>query len=145
MEAILGTFLAVHSLELCASTTSRMGLISGQGIKILHATTSGQKKKREKKKLVFSNCCKIPGKSSYPTVPRESSPPCSGECRHRALEFISRPSYGQTLALLLHLLFHEGILVSPSVQRASWPFTEPILRGGCDLHLGSYLRPWSPF
>ena len=61
MEAILGTFLAVHSLELCASTTSRMGLISGQGLKILHATTSGQKKKREKKKLVFSNCCKIPG------------------------------------------------------------------------------------
>ena len=73
-----------------------MGLTPGQGIKILHATTSGQKKKK-KKKLVFSNCCKIPGKFSYPTIPQESSLPCSGECRYRGLEFISRSSYGHRL------------------------------------------------
>ena len=40
---IKGTSLAVQWLRLCASTAGGMGLIPGQGTKILHAAQHSQK------------------------------------------------------------------------------------------------------
>ena len=42
-----GTSLAVQWLELCTSTAGGLGLISGQGTKILHATQCIRKKKKK--------------------------------------------------------------------------------------------------
>ena len=42
--------MAVQWLGRCASTAGGMGLIPGEGTKILHATWSGQKKEKKRKK-----------------------------------------------------------------------------------------------
>ena len=46
-KGAVGNSLAVQWLRLHASTTGGMGLIPGQGTKILHATQCGQKKKKK--------------------------------------------------------------------------------------------------
>ena len=48
-DMTLGEFLVVQWLELHASTAGDMGLIPGQGTKILHAVQRGQKKKKKTK------------------------------------------------------------------------------------------------
>ena len=51
-----GTSLAVWWLRLRASTAWGLGLIPGQGTKILHAARHGQIKKKKKKPLTCSLC-----------------------------------------------------------------------------------------
>ena len=53
-----GTSLIVHWLGLCASTTAGTGLIPGQGTKIPQAGLHGQKKKRERPKILEAKVCK---------------------------------------------------------------------------------------
>ena len=48
-KASSGTSLAVQWLRLCASSAGDVGLIPGQGTKILHAVGRGQKKKKTTK------------------------------------------------------------------------------------------------
>ena len=50
-KATSGTSLAVQQLRICASTVGGVGLILGQGTKILHSSRCGQKKKKECNKL----------------------------------------------------------------------------------------------
>ena len=46
----LGSSPVVQWLRLCASNAGGMGLIPGQGTKILHASRCGKEKKKKKKK-----------------------------------------------------------------------------------------------
>ena len=50
-DKLLGSFLAVQCLGLCASTAGGMGSIPGQETNILHPTHLQAQKKRKKKKL----------------------------------------------------------------------------------------------
>ena len=47
----LGSSPVVQWLRLCASNAGGMGLIPGQGTKILHASRSGKEEKKKKKKI----------------------------------------------------------------------------------------------
>ena len=60
-ELTLRTFLVVQWLRLCISAAGGLGLIPGQGTKILHAAPHGQKKKKLTliSALWFSLCVKI--------------------------------------------------------------------------------------
>ena len=49
LKKILGTFLGVQRLRFRTSTAGGVGLIPGQGTKILHAMQCGQKKEKKEK------------------------------------------------------------------------------------------------